>query len=727
MVYRSLILSDKYQLDYLEVDQTNRSISRGYDFYVFNYHHSTMGWLDTKCVRELPGLKATVVLETLTNDPFVLCPADDFDVYLALDPTMHVTDKRVYAMPRPLEVPAGTRPYQESPIPVIGTFGLATPGKGFELIVDAVNKEFEEAVVRINIAPGTHTDASAWGLYRRDYAGYLIELCEKVAKQGVQVIVTRDYMTKEGLIEWCGQNTLNCFLYNRNQPGLAATTDQAISSGRPLAVSTNETFRHIHRYLAPYPFQSLKQSIATSQSAVLRMQSEWAPIYFATKFEEALADFGLLCDREPDQVQPRRPENSVDSRPFVLETLNKQVEADAVAQEVKRNSVRVALLTVRSKLRLRTRIRQMLTALLPAAESTGAQLAPAPVQFESDQAEVRSPQVHIPISGPSREDTILIISHRERRCGIHQYGINITEALQKSSRYLFPYVECDNEEQLHRAILLTNPSAVIYNYYPLTMPWLTPEITRRRKVLQLGVMHEVTQQDADNATREMFDYHLCPDPTLIENNPYVLKTRRLILPYLNYELLPDIVTIGSFGFGFADKGFERLINVVQEEFDEARIVLNLPFNDIVGEDFQRNALARIKEYGQRVSKPGIDVVITHEFFSKRRLLDFLGGNTINAFFYDTPKHRGISSTIEYALAVQRPIAITKSGMFRHVSSVSPSICIEDSSLKKIIENGIAPLVPFYNEWSEANFVLDCERIMDKVLGKGKSKSAPSRA
>lgn len=56
-------------------------------------------------------------------------------------------------------------------------------------------------------------------------------------------------------------------------------------------------------------------------------------------------------------------------------------------------------------------------------------------------------------------------------------------------------------------------------------------------------------------------------------------------------------------------------------------------------------------------------------------------------------------------------------MFRHVSSASPSICIEDSSLKQIIDNGIAPLVPFYCEWSEPNFILDYERILDKVLGK----------
>jgi len=230
-------------------------------------------------------------------------------------------------------------------------------------------------------------------------------------------------------------------------------------------------------------------------------------------------------------------------------------------------------------------------------------------------------------------------------------------------------------------------------------------------------MHEVTQEEADKATQELFDYHLCPDPTLVENNPFVFKTRRLIPAYINSQNIPDILTVGSFGFGFGDKGFERLVDTVQREFNRARIVLNLPFNDIVDKQGKSHALATIERCKSVLSKPGIELIIKHDFLSKQQLLDFLAANTLNAFFYDPHKQLGISSTIEHALAVQRPLAITKCGMFRHVSSASPSICIEDSSLKQIIDNGISPLVPFYGEWSAPNFILDYERILDKVLGK----------
>lgn len=290
MVYDCLKLSEKYDLDYVELSEKHREVSAEYDFYAFNYHHMTMGWLDTQSVRQLPGLKLTFVLETLRNNPFVLCSSDAFDVYCALDPTMNVADKRVYAFPRPLEPAPVLPPYQELEIPVIGSFGFATQGKGFELVVDAVNREFERAKIRINIPQGTYADAR--------YADHLIKLCQKTAKEGIEVVVTRDYMNKDELIQWCGQNTLNCFLYNRNMPGLSATTDQAISSGRPLAVSTNETFRHIHTSVKPYPMRSLKDSIALSRSEVLRLQEEWKPQNFALRFEKVLEDFKMFEARE---------------------------------------------------------------------------------------------------------------------------------------------------------------------------------------------------------------------------------------------------------------------------------------------------------------------------------------------------------------------------------------------------------------------------------------------
>ena len=91
---------------------------------------------------------------------------------------------------------------------------------------------------------------------------------------------------------------------------------------------------------------------------------------------------------------------------------------------------------------------------------------------------------------------------------------------------------------------------------------------------------------------------------------------------------------------------------------------------------------------------------------------------MNVFLYQESKHLGISSTIEKAIAVRRPVAITRCGMFRHVLGTSPSICIDDHTLPEILEAGIAPLVPYCNEWSEDAFILDYERIVGEMLELG---------
>ncbi|HEX8637093.1 MAG TPA: FkbM family methyltransferase [Pyrinomonadaceae bacterium] len=286
MVFGCLVNSDLYSLDYIEITPENRTVSSDYDFYFFNYHPVTMSWLETKSLKQtLPGVKFTMVLEVSPNDPFVYCSPEHFDGYCVLDPTLNIDVKNAYAFPRPLEVYDENIAYEPEDIPVIGSFGFATEGKGFEHVIDAVNREFDEAVVRINIPFATYADES------RNYADRLAQMCRDKAKNGIEVVVTHDFMSKSELIKWCGENTLNCFLYDRNMPGLAATTDQAISSGRPLSISKNNTFRHIQKYIKPFPYQTLKEAIKNTPRNVEEIQREWAPENFRKRFEAVVNDF----------------------------------------------------------------------------------------------------------------------------------------------------------------------------------------------------------------------------------------------------------------------------------------------------------------------------------------------------------------------------------------------------------------------------------------------------
>jgi hypothetical protein len=357
------------------------------------------------------------------------------------------------------------------------------------------------------------------------------------------------------------------------------------------------------------------------------------------------------------------------------------------------------------------------------------------------------------LSQSNPQDKILFVSHTKKQCGVHEFGLSIAESIKKSTEYQLVYVECSNPEELVATVERVSPSAIIYNYYPSTMSWLEKSLTARFPIPQLGIMHECTQAAADAADTSLFDYHIAPDPTLAPVNPIVFRTGRVIPSYENRWPAPAVTTVGSMGFATHNKGFERLIIAVQEEFDEAIIRLHIPAGDFTDTSVA-DLVTRCREL---IRKDGIKLVTSHEFLDKTELLDFLAQNTLNCFFYDKCEDRGISSAIENALAVRRPLAITRSNMFRHVLSgncsvAEPPICIEPDgdhvsvkdkfyirfkrrqysatannelplhwflpvrpSLRQIIEHGLEPLSPFYDLWSEPNLIKDYERILSEVL------------
>jgi hypothetical protein len=181
----------------------------------------------------------------------------------------------------------------------------------------------------------------------------------------------------------------------------------------------------------------------------------------------------------------------------------------------------------------------------------------------------------------NKKYNILIINHPISQCGIYQYGVDIYNSLKKSSIYNFIYEECSNSIDLCGIIKKHNPQLIIYNYYVTTMSWLNKSITRSYNIKQIAIMHEVTQKEADDSDTDIFDAYLCPDPTLVVNKTHIFKTTRLIPTYSCLPINIEKITIGSFGFGIFDKGFERLINIVKKEFKEAIVRIHMPFNSVV--------------------------------------------------------------------------------------------------------------------------------------------------
>jgi len=334
---------------------------------------------------------------------------------------------------------------------------------------------------------------------------------------------------------------------------------------------------------------------------------------------------------------------------------------------------------------------------------------------------------------------ILFVSHRKTQCGVYEFGKNIINVLKNSKQYEFIKIECSSLKSLHKAIEKNKPNAIIYNYHPLTMPWITTKILSKLyknnissiKIPQIGIIHEITQNISDTATtyknkylfdndykliNSLFDFYIAPDPTLLLKNHSVYKTGRLVSSYQNNFLPPLIPTVGSFGFAMPRKNFEKIVQLVQREFDEAIIKFNIPVADFIDKNSANTE--NIEEKCKKlITKPKIKLIITHDFLNTENILNFLAQNTLNVFLYENDTESGISSAIDMAISAKRPIAISKSSMFRHIFNTSPSICIENCDLKTIIKNGFVPLQKYYNEWNANNLLWDYERILNSILSK----------
>jgi SAM-dependent methyltransferase len=310
---------------------------------------------------------------------------------------------------------------------------------------------------------------------------------------------------------------------------------------------------------------------------------------------------------------------------------------------------------------------------------------------------------------------VLFANYAVANCGVHQYGQNLFDVLRESRRYDFIYAGIASLEDLDAAVAGTGSDVILVNHHPQTMPFIRVNGPRRYQVPCIAVMHELTKEEADGLGSNFLQYYVMGDPTLRTGNPRVFTTGRIIPAYNNHSPLPDVVTIGSFGFSVGSKGFRRVVDVVQEEFDEAVIKINIPANGIIDKDA---ALAReqLERCRQRLWKPGISLVGTHDFLDGSGLLEFLASNTLNAFLYDYLPRAGISSAVDQAMTARRPLAITRSVMFRHLFGLKPPITIEDASLTEIIRNGIEPYRHLLVEWAPDRIRQRYETILGQIMG-----------
>lgn len=303
---------------------------------------------------------------------------------------------------------------------------------------------------------------------------------------------------------------------------------------------------------------------------------------------------------------------------------------------------------------------------------------------------------------------VLFLNHKQQACGVYQYGRRVADILKKSTVYEFVYCEVDSQQEYVKATGENNPVAIIYNHHPSTMPWANRELMHSASdSVHLCLYHEGSLADHG------FNAYLIVDSTYIDTPGMYAVPRPLFENMPKKGKWSGIPLITSFGFGFGNKGFLRAIEAVNNEFDEALIRLHIPrafYGDADG--WVSDPLIEACKNFPR--KEGIALDITTSFLSDQELLDVLWSGDLNIFLYDEMPGRGLSSVIDYALSVKVPICISKTFMFRHISNVLPSICIEDRSLRQIMGSGEV-MQPYRDMWSHKALVSKYEFIVSKHL------------
>lgn len=306
---------------------------------------------------------------------------------------------------------------------------------------------------------------------------------------------------------------------------------------------------------------------------------------------------------------------------------------------------------------------------------------------------------------------VLFLNHKIVNCGVYQYGKRLFEILEKDQIIRYIYREIDSEAE-YRAVLqdISHFQYIIYNYHCSTMPWLNA-YNIQRKAKNIGLPHESQHGffdvvcELDPTCPESVNRFSIPRP-IYENVVPCDASTKSVDYFIRYTKGHNVPIIGSFGFGFENKGFHKVVKMVNEQYDEAVIKFVIP---IAHFDPNPHTVYTMKQLCMNENvKPGITLMITHEFFSNADILTFLRSNTINLFLYDTMYGRGISSAIDYALSVKKPIAISDSFMFRHI--YSDDICLYKRSIEHCIQHSEKYLLPFCEKYSHAKMIACFRKI-----------------
>lgn len=320
--------------------------------------------------------------------------------------------------------------------------------------------------------------------------------------------------------------------------------------------------------------------------------------------------------------------------------------------------------------------------------------------------------------------TVLFISQpifEDKICAIGISGKLYADAFLLSDKYNVLHYNAINFEEIQDLYQKHKPHVIIYMFCSRTTAWMT-DATWKKNIpcKHLVIDADVTQKSINDFSKEKFhnfDGLISLDPSLdvqLRDDVFLINH---IMPKVNPSeyIETGVVKIGFHGSPTFNKGIIELVDIVQNEFDEAQINFHCPLHFPNNGHTPNEFMSNINAVKKRITKTGIKFSLTSDIISNQELVDRLSQNTINCYFNQDSPYNLTGSAIHTALAAKRPIAIKRSRASKAYLNTNPSICIEDNSLKDIISFGFSPLESIYEKFTPENVCNDFEKIISKVL------------
>lgn len=304
---------------------------------------------------------------------------------------------------------------------------------------------------------------------------------------------------------------------------------------------------------------------------------------------------------------------------------------------------------------------------------------------------------------------IYFINSKQKSCGVYQYGLRFWEAI-KDTKLNIQYFEISNLDEF-LSLDFSNVDIVFFNWIeggaPGPFGWFTHQVAnelKRRNITTVSVLHTT-------------GYFSTTIDHFIDQNPIESGMPRPIYKFDVNTPRPknDVINIGSFGFAGGHKRFPDIVRMVNDQFDNAKVNINVT-NAFYGDADGEALRAVVDEINAVPRKPGIELNLTTTFMDNDVLLNFVHNNDLVAFAYESVGD--IASVVDYVISTGTPLAVTPIGSFRHV--YTEEIDMYKNTFQDILDFNLRTnyIERFRDEWSAENL----RRFFDIAMSKIGQKS-----